>query len=114
MEIILVLVCVIIVILTASAAAYFYADSQADKRFIAKQSEWLEVEKKEKLEWASKALAKSGAKPLYHTPEKKEDPTPQKRVVTRAEAKAREVEKTPLNYPRVDEAIEKAKEILSK
>lgn len=92
--------CVIIVVLTA-IAAYLYAETKADKRFILKLTELLEVERQEKLEWAGKALAKQGSKPLYHTPDKKDDPQPQRRVVTRAEAASR-----------ITETIEKAKEIV--
>lgn len=89
-------------LIATALAAYFYADARADKRFIAKQSEWLEVERKEKLEWAAKALAKQGSKPLFHaTPEKKDDPSPQRRVVTRTEAASR-----------VQETIDKAKDIV--
>lgn len=100
MEIIL---CVIIVIIATALAAYFFADSRAAKRFIQRQNEWLEVERKEKLEWAGKALNTRGKTPLFHTPEKKEDTTPARRVVTRAEAAAR---------PHTQDTIDKAKEIL--
>ena len=95
-------------ILGISLAAYFYADSQAEKRLTVKLSELLDVERKEKLEWASKALAKQGAKPLFHVPEKTVDPTPARRVVTRTEGAARQQ----ANNPRIQDTIEKAKDIL--
>jgi hypothetical protein len=102
MEIIIgVLICAKIIV--TAIAAYFFAEARADKRLIERQSEWLEVERKEKLEWASKALARTGQKPLHHVPEKTVDPTPARRVVTRAEAR-----------DRTSETIEKAKEILNK
>ncbi len=92
-------------IVAVAAAAYFFADSRANKTFIVRQSEWLEVERQEKLEWASRVLVKNGSKPLFHTPEKKEDAIPSRRVVTRAEAAAR---------PQQSETLEKAREILNK
>jgi hypothetical protein len=91
----------IVTLASAVAAVFFYADGRADKRFIRQLSELLEVERKEKLEWAGKALTKHGAKPLFHTPEKTEDPTPARRVVTRTEAKSR-----------VEDTIDKAKQII--
>lgn len=87
-------------LVSAVLAAFFYADGRADKRFIQRLSEMLDVERQEKLEWAGKALAKAGSKPLFHTPEKTEDPTPARRVVTRTEAKSR-----------IEDTIEQAKQI---
>jgi hypothetical protein len=101
MEIIACVILTITTLASAVAAVFFYADGRADKRFIKQLSELLEVERKEKLEWAGKALTKHGAKPLFHTPEKTEDPTPARRVVTRTEAKSR-----------VEDTIDKAKQII--
>jgi len=110
MEITLLIVHAIIALISVAVAAYFYAEARAERRFSTKQSEWLAVEREEKLKWAGTALAKQGARNPFQPPqEKREDPVPKKRIVTRAEAAARSVE-----YPHVQETIEKAKEILNK
>jgi hypothetical protein len=111
--------CGIISMAAVGLAAFFYAEAKAEKRLTVKQAEWLEVERKEKLEWAAKALARVGQKPLHHVPDKKEDLTPARRIITRAEARQRteeqEIKPEPKNitYPRVQETVEKAGEILN-
>lgn len=100
MEMIIFLLCVIMAF--GALSAYLYADVRSHKRFIAKLTELIDVEKAEKNEALSRLFVKHGSKPLGYKPSEK-PPEPINRFITKAEAASRQ-----------NETVEKAKEILSK